>query len=144
MQHSCVAPTRKGEPDYGFDLEHLQAAEGVGEFNIASQSNQRGRMVAYYYRSDTAGEFRLYDGKKQSLLPLFKDRTDLDTVVLQPMQAVAIRASDGVMLPSYLTLPSAGARNVPLVLAIYGGPYWHDRWGFPACTNGSRAAAMRC
>ena len=117
------------DPAYGFDLEHLQAAEGVGEFTIASQSSQRGLMAAYYYRSDAAGEFRLYDRNKQSLLPLFKDRADLDTVALQPMQTVAIRASDGVKLPSYLTLPSAAARNVPLVLAIHGGPYWRDRWG---------------
>jgi dienelactone hydrolase len=117
------------DPAYGFDLDHLQAAQGAGEFAIVSQSNQRDRVAAYYYRSDAAGEFRLYDRKKQSLLPLFKDRTDLDTIALQPMQPVAIRASDGVMLPSYLTLPTASARNIPMVLAIHGGPYWRDKWG---------------
>ena len=118
------------DPAYGFDLDHLQAAQGVGEFAIASQSNQRGRTAVYYYRSDAAAEFRLYDRQKQTLLSLFKDRTDLDTIVLQSMQPVAIRASDGVMLPSYLTLPTADARNVPLVLAIHGGPYGRDEWGF--------------
>jgi dipeptidyl aminopeptidase/acylaminoacyl peptidase len=46
------------------------------------------------------------------------------------MQPVAIRARDGLMLPSYLTLPARDARRVPLVLAIHGGPYWRDSWGY--------------
>jgi dienelactone hydrolase len=118
------------DPAYGFDLDHLRAAQGVGEFAIVSQSNEHRRMAASYYRSDAAAEFRLYDRNTQTIHTLFKERTDLDGLSLRPMQPVSIRASDGVMLPGYLTLPAADARNGPMVLAVHGGPYDRDVWGF--------------
>jgi dipeptidyl aminopeptidase/acylaminoacyl peptidase len=118
------------EPAYGFDLDHLRAAQGEGEFAIEAQSNERARIIALYYRSDAAGEFRLYDRSDRSLKPLFKSRTDLDGVALRPMEPVVIPASDGVPLPGYLTLPADGAKNGPLVLVIHGGPYARDSWGY--------------
>jgi dipeptidyl aminopeptidase/acylaminoacyl peptidase len=36
----------------------------------------------------------------------------------------------GLRIHGYLTLPAAGAENVPMVLVIHGGPYFRDRWGF--------------
>jgi dipeptidyl aminopeptidase/acylaminoacyl peptidase len=118
------------DPAYAFDLEHLRAAQGGGEVAISSQSNDGGRIVTFYYRSDAAGEFRLYDRSKQTLTPLFKSRTDLDGVALRPMESVIIPASDGVPLPAYLTLPSDTTRDGPLVLVIHGGPYARDDWGY--------------
>jgi dipeptidyl aminopeptidase/acylaminoacyl peptidase len=115
---------------YGFDFDHLRAAQGVGEFAIVSQSNEHRRMVAGYHRSDAAAEFRLYDRNTQTIHTLFKERTDLDSLTLRPTQPISIRASDGVMSPGYLTLPAADARNRPMVLAIHGGPYDRDVWGF--------------
>lgn len=118
------------DPAYAFDLNHLRAVEGGGEIAIDRQSNEGGIIVALYYRSDTAGEFRLYDRSKQTLKPLFKSRTDLDGVALRPMESVIISASDGVPLPGYLTLPADAPRNGPLVLLIHGGPYARDSWGY--------------
>ena len=118
------------DPAYAFDLDHLRAVQGGGEIAINSQSSEGGRIVAFYYRSDAAGEFRLYDRSKQTLKPLFKSRTDLDSVALRPMESVVIPASDGVPLPGYLTLPTDATRNGPLVLVIHGGPYARDDWGY--------------
>jgi dipeptidyl aminopeptidase/acylaminoacyl peptidase len=118
------------DPGYAFDLGHLHAAQDGGEIAISSQSNEGGHIAAFYYRSDAAGEFRLYDRNKQALKPLFKSRTDLDGVALRLMESVTIPASDGVPLPGYLTLPVDAARNGPLVLVIHGGPYARDDWGY--------------
>ncbi|SEB90114.1 Dipeptidyl aminopeptidase/acylaminoacyl peptidase [Rhizobiales bacterium GAS188] len=118
------------DPAYAFDLEHLRAAQEGGVLSIHSQSSERGRIVAYYDRSDAAGEFRLYDRNEQSLKPLFKARTDLDGLALRPMQPVVVPASDGVPLPGYLTLPADGAKNVPLVFIVHGGPYDRVFWGY--------------
>jgi len=41
-----------------------------------------------------------------------------------------IPARDGLPIPCYLTLPEAGARRVPMVLLVHGGPYMRDDWGF--------------
>lgn len=118
------------DPAYAFDFDHLRAAQGGGELTINNQSSDGGRIAAFYYRSDAAGEFRLYDRSKQTLKPLFKSRTDLDGIALRPMEPVVIPASDGVPLPGYLTLPAGAPRNGPLVLVIHGGPYARDYWGY--------------
>jgi len=118
------------DPAYAFDLDHMRAAQGVGEMAIESESNEQGRIVVLYYRSDAAGEFRIYHRAKQSFVPLFKTRSDLDVVALRPMASVVIRARDGVQLPGYLTLPTSAASGGPLVLLVHGGPYARDFWGF--------------
>lgn len=120
------------DPAYAFDLDRLRAVQADSDFAIESQSNERGRIICYYSRSDAAGEFRLYDRSERSTKPLFKSRTDLDGVKLRPMEPVVIPASDGVSLPGYLTRPADDARNGPLVLTIHGGPYARDMWGYSA------------
>lgn len=118
------------DPAYAFDLDRLLAGEGDGDFSIESQSNEHGRIVVGYYRSDAADEFKLYDRNARSLTPLFKSRLDLDGVALRPMKPVVIPASDGVKLPGYLTLPEEAAKNGPLVMVIHGGPYYRDDWEY--------------
>jgi dipeptidyl aminopeptidase/acylaminoacyl peptidase len=118
------------DPAYAFDLAHLRAAQGNGEFMIESQSNDRERIIALCYRSDAAGEYSVYDRGKQTMQTLFKTRTDLDDVALRPMQPVVIPTSDGVKVPGYLTLPADGARSGAFVLSIHGGPYARDEWGY--------------
>ena len=52
-------------------------------------------------------------------------------VALRRLEPVVITARDGLLLNGYLTRPAAAAGNPPpLVLAIHGGPYWRDTWGF--------------
>jgi dipeptidyl aminopeptidase/acylaminoacyl peptidase len=47
------------------------------------------------------------------------------------MQPVRLKASDGLELNGYLTLPKGGvAKNLPLVLNPHGGPWARDSWGF--------------
>jgi dipeptidyl aminopeptidase/acylaminoacyl peptidase len=118
------------DPAYAFDLARLRAAQGDGEVAIGSQSTGSARTVAIYYRSDAAAEYRIYDRNRRTVTFLFKSTTDLDNVPLSVMQPVVIPASDGVNLPGYLTLPADGTRNGPMVLAIHGGPYARDVWGY--------------
>ncbi len=119
------------EPAWAFDLDHIKAAQGEGEVAISSMSAERGRVVLSCTRSNASAEYRLYDRRKQATTPLFKARPDLDGAALRPMQPVVIPASDGVALPGYLTLPEGG-RGGPAVLAIHGGPYARDEWGYSA------------
>jgi dipeptidyl aminopeptidase/acylaminoacyl peptidase len=88
------------------------------------------RLVISVVRSDAAGEFLLYDRNARTLRPLFKTRLDLDDVPLRPMLSFTLQARDGLALPSYLTLPYDDFRDGPLVLAIHGGPYARDIWGY--------------
>ena len=118
------------EPAVRADLDFLRARIGDAELNIVSQDLAMRWLVIFVARSDDAGEFLLYDRDTRALRPLFKARSDLEDVPLRPMQSVAIRARDGLMLPSYLILPSDDFRNGPLVMLIHGGPYARDSWGY--------------
>ncbi|NBD35284.1 MAG: DUF1385 domain-containing protein [Chloroflexi bacterium] len=51
--------------------------------------------------------------------------------MLAPMQPVDIEARDGLILPSYLTLPpGSDGKNLPMVLNVHGGPWARDSWGY--------------
>jgi dipeptidyl aminopeptidase/acylaminoacyl peptidase len=112
------------------DLNILHAGIGDAELSIISQDLAMRRLVISGTRSDDAGEFLLYNRDTRVLRPLFKARSDLAGVPLRPMRSVAIQARDGLMLPSYLTLPHVDFRNGPLVMVIHGGPYARDTWGY--------------
>ncbi len=118
------------EPGWAFDLDHIKAASSESDVAISNISAERGRVVLACSRSDASTEFRLYDRRKQAVMPLFKARADLDGLALRPMQPVTIPASDGVALPGYLTLPDDKSRGGPVVLLIHGGPYARDEWGY--------------
>jgi dipeptidyl aminopeptidase/acylaminoacyl peptidase len=120
------------DPAYAFDLEHLRAAQGDGDLAIGSQSTGSARTIAIYYRSDAAADYRIYDRTRRTVTFLFKSTTALDDVPLRVMQPVVIPASDGVKLPGYLTLPADDTTNGPMILAIHGGPYARDYWGYSA------------
>jgi dipeptidyl aminopeptidase/acylaminoacyl peptidase len=114
------------------DLDFLRAGIGDAELGIVSQDLAMQRLVIIAERSDAAAEYLLFDRGSRTLRPLFKARRDLDEVALRPMQAVGIRARDGLALPCYLTLPRDDFRNGPLVMDIHGGPYARDNWGYNA------------
>jgi dipeptidyl aminopeptidase/acylaminoacyl peptidase len=112
------------------DLERLAASQR-GDLAFVSSSLDGRRFTVFYERDSGSGEFALLDRDSGRVSPLYKARAALDRIGLRPMQPVAIRARDGLELTSYLTLPEhkAGER-LPLVLAIHGGPYGRDSWGF--------------
>jgi dipeptidyl aminopeptidase/acylaminoacyl peptidase len=71
----------------------------------------------------------LYDVATGAVRPLFVEQPRLTGVPLQPLEPVRFPARDGLPLHGYLTRPSGGGTQLPLVLAIHGGPYWRDYWG---------------
>jgi len=117
------------DADARTDLKRLAARSGDLDFINRSLD---GRRISVAYERDTgSGEFALLDRASGRVAPLYKAHAARDRMGLRPMQTVAIRARDGLELNSYLTLPKepSGTR-LPLVLAIHGGPYWRDSWGF--------------
>ena len=72
------------------------------------------------------------------MTPLYVSRPDLAGAPLQPMHTAEIAARDGLVLPSYLTLPPGSDedgvgrpdRPVPTMLVVHGGPWARDGYGF--------------
>jgi dipeptidyl aminopeptidase/acylaminoacyl peptidase len=118
------------DPEAREDLDFLTAQIGDAEFWFLNADLAMRRVAIVVVRSDAAVEFMLFDREARSLTSLFKGRSDLDDVPLRRMLPVTITARDGLALPSYLTLPNDAFRNGPLVMAIHGGPYARDSWGY--------------
>jgi dipeptidyl aminopeptidase/acylaminoacyl peptidase len=119
------------DPQFTADLRALRAATpGDLHFNSVSFDN---RKILVYIEHDAASpQYALYDRGVRRLRPLLTARRRLNGLPLRALEPVVIPARDGLRIPGYLTLPEPGARNVPMVLAIHGGPYLRDEWGFNA------------
>ena len=111
------------DPRFAADLRVLRAAT-PGDLHFTSASFD-GRKLLVYIEHDTASpRYALYDRDARRFRPLFAARRRLDGLPLRPLEPVVIPARDGLRIPCYLTLPEPGARNVPMVLDIHGGPYF--------------------
>jgi dipeptidyl aminopeptidase/acylaminoacyl peptidase len=62
---------------------------------------------------------------------LFCNQPQLAAYRLAEVETLTITARDGLTLPAYLTRPvGAGAAPLPMVLAVHGGPWARDAWGY--------------
>ena len=101
-----------------------------GDVYLGGRSYGDKVLTAFFERDAESGEFVLLDRETREVRPLFKQRKALDRLKLQPLEAVTFPARDGLRLNGYLTRPVGATGKVPLVLAIHGGPYARDDWGF--------------
>lgn len=87
------------------------------------------RWVANFVHDRDAGVTWFYDHATGEARMLFRAYPDRDPDTLAPMAPVEFPARDGLPLHAYLTLPvGVEPRNLPLVLAVHGGPWYHDSW----------------
>jgi dipeptidyl aminopeptidase/acylaminoacyl peptidase len=116
------------------DIEVLTSALGP-QFAVTSRTLDDNIWVVVVDDPLRAHASYLYERASAAVTKLFDQRPELTGAPLQSMQALEIRARDGLTLVSYLTLPagSAGlrpAKPVPLVLDVHGGPWARDSYGF--------------
>jgi dipeptidyl aminopeptidase/acylaminoacyl peptidase len=112
------------------DFEALREVE-AGDLWIASRTNDDACWIAAYVRDAGSTRYYLYNRAAREATFLFSARPEIDACALAPMQPVDIAARDGLVLPSYLTLPlGVEARGLPLVLDVHGGPWARDSWGY--------------
>jgi dipeptidyl aminopeptidase/acylaminoacyl peptidase len=118
------------------DIEILRAALGP-QFTVTSRTLDDKTWVVVVDDPARAPSNYLYERPSGCVTKLFEQRPELANAPLVPMQALQIRARDGLTLVSYLTLPagSSGTRPekpLPLVLDVHGGPWARDSYGFNA------------
>jgi dipeptidyl aminopeptidase/acylaminoacyl peptidase len=116
------------------DIEVLTRALGP-QFAVTSRALDDNTWVVVADDPLRAHASYVYERGSAAVTKLFDQRPELTGAPLQGMQALEIRARDGLTLVSYLTLPtgSSGARPakpVPLVLDVHGGPWARDSYGF--------------
>lgn len=98
---------------------------------IVSESDDGQTMVVHTHGDDDAGRYYLLDRTKGTMDELGIERPQVDKMSLARVKPVSYPASDGTMIPAYLTTP-AGLKPgpAPVVLLPHGGPGSRDSWGF--------------
>lgn len=119
------------------DFEVL-AAELKGSVSIVSTTQDMAKWIVYDDASEKPGAYYIYDRADGSVSQMLVTRPALNDATLAQMQPVVIKSRDGLNLVSYLTLPADSDSDgdgrpdarLPLVLAVHGGPWARDSYGF--------------
>jgi dipeptidyl aminopeptidase/acylaminoacyl peptidase len=111
------------------DLEILRKA-GAGDLLLGNRSYDGRYWVVGFDNDVSPLNYYVYDRTTEKNEFLFTHRPALTRYKLAPMEAVRIRARDGLKLQGYLTLPKQGVKPFPMVLLVHGGPWTRDGWGY--------------
>jgi acetyl esterase/lipase len=97
---------------------------------ISSDESERLWVVTFIDHREP-GLTYLYDHSTGESRLLFRPYPQLDPADLAPMTPVSFPARDGLPLHGFLTLPVGAEPNeLPLVVYLHGGPWFHDIWGY--------------
>jgi dipeptidyl aminopeptidase/acylaminoacyl peptidase len=116
-------------PEITADLKVLRTVDD-GDLTEVSRSRDDRTWVVGYVRDNGPVRYYLYDREMKATTYLFSNRPAIEDLTLARMTPVDITARDGLVLPSYLTLPpNVPPKGLPLVLDVHGGPWARDHWG---------------
>jgi dipeptidyl aminopeptidase/acylaminoacyl peptidase len=129
--------TEKREVAY-FDPELAKLAKGLAKalpdqpiINIVGASADEQRLLLIASSDTQPGMVYLFDKASRELEPLLPVRLVLEKAPLGAMRPVSYPASDGTMIPAYLTLPPGSTgKGLPAIVLPHGGPSARDEWGF--------------
>lgn len=120
------------------DVVHLDA-QGLGEWSVASRSDDDSRWIVAAATDVAPVSFYFYERSSKTLTKLYDARPALSKLPLARMQHTTLSSRDGLPLVTYLTLPVhadtcgeplRSAAPLPLVLLVHGGPQLRDYWGY--------------
>lgn len=129
--------TEKREATY-FDpaLRQLGASlskilPGADIVHFAGMSADGKKLILWAGSDTNPGQFYYFDKTSSRVSPLFASRPELANYKLAPVKPVNVKASDGTLIPGYLTLPvGSTGKGLPAIVMPHGGPSARDEWGF--------------
>lgn len=126
------------EKKYVKAIKNLESIEN-GIFELGACNSQKTKCIVTYLLENNY-KFYLYDFEKNNALFLLSSSCYLDTFSssFSKTYPLEIKARDGTVLPSYLTIPrnidqqnkGKTKKLVPMIVLIHGGPWERDGWGF--------------
>jgi len=110
----------------------LGKALGGKAVYIGDMSQDRQRVLVWAGSDTDPGQYYLFDRTAKKLSPVMPDRPELAGQTLAQMKSISYKASDGTVIPAYLTLPPGkdSAKGLPAIVMPHGGPESRDEWGF--------------
>ena len=117
------------DPELQPDFDAISALD-EGEVNIVDAPLDNRTWVLSYQQDRGPVKYWLYDRDTKQGRYLFSNRPEMEQFELLEMKPVEITARDGMVLPSYLTVPADADGPVPMVVFVHGGPWARDAWGY--------------
>jgi dipeptidyl aminopeptidase/acylaminoacyl peptidase len=99
---------------------------------VQDESADGSKMLIRASSDSDPGVYYLFDRKTRQLRPLLAVREQLLGVKLANVRPVSYAATDGTLIPAYLTLPPGveSAKGLPAIVMPHGGPSARDFWHF--------------
>lgn len=122
-----------------FDPEYKKLSAALGKaipnlpiVKFLAATADQNKLLIYANSDADPGRYFVYDKTKRALNEVMLDRPTLETIKLASVKPISYPASDGTLIPGYLTLPPGkeDARGLPAVVLPHGGPQSRDEWGF--------------
>ncbi|MCH2136088.1 MAG: S9 family peptidase [Phycisphaerales bacterium] len=117
--------------DLSGDFAALERLGGK-DFSVSDRTKDNRTWIVVFGAPDEVPTYWKWNRDTKTGEKLFTTWPDLEGQPLQPMQGVEITARDGLVLPSYLTLPPNWTQGtpVPTIVLVHGGPWARDSWGY--------------
>lgn len=123
------------DPEFAKVYEKLSALSDGVVNNIDCDEAERRYIVSFIHDTKPMHTY-LYDTETGDSRLLYKPYPWLDPEQLAPMTPISFTARDGMPMHGFLTLPLGvepgedGRYNLPMVLEVHGGPWFHETWGY--------------
>lgn len=103
------------------------------EIKVIDRDTSENKLLISTYTDRSPGSVYLYEADHQKLTKLTDFNPDIKPEEMCAMQPVSYRASDGLLINGYLTLPHAkNQTNLPVIMMPHGGPWARNSWGYNA------------
>jgi dipeptidyl aminopeptidase/acylaminoacyl peptidase len=101
-------------------------------FNVLSDYSDDRKVYIVRSYSDVQGPtYYLLRAGEKKIYRIDTAYPELDPKTIGQMQSISYKASDGVEIPGYLTVPpGVRAEKLPLIVMPHGGPIARDSWDF--------------
>jgi dipeptidyl aminopeptidase/acylaminoacyl peptidase len=119
------------DPEIKLIYDKLSTELKGNEIEIADRDSAENKFIIITYTDRNPGSYYLYEKNIGKLTKLGDINPDLKPDELCAMQPISYKASDGMTINGYLTLPLGSATtNLPLVVMPHDGPFGHNGWGY--------------
>lgn len=103
------------------------------EIRITDRDTSENKLLINTYTDRSPGSMYLYDVHSKKLNKLTDFNPDIKPEELCAMKPVSYKASDGLLIHGYLTLPQTPKKiDLPVIMMPHNGPWSRNSWGYNA------------
>ena len=120
------------DPEYEALVSSLaRAIPSLPIIDVDSASADGSKVLIFAGADNDPGRYFVFDKKAKNLAEILLVRPELENHKLASVKPVSVKATDGTIIPAYLTTPPGkDAKKLPAVVLPHGGPSSRDEWGF--------------